>query len=434
VRIGVIGGGTIGMVSAYYLSKNGHEVTVFEAKDSTGGLASSFRLGNGRFIERFYHYYSPGDTRFLNLVGELDLTCELEWRNVRQAMFIEKKLHSSTGLLDVLSLPGLSIFDKFRFLASMYFLLKKDEWEPLDRISCKDWITSNAGRNVYERLWKHLFETKFDRYADETPVSWLWSRSLRLAKSRKNVLGRETYGYFRDSSKVLFDRLETNIVSRNGKILLNTRVENIISGKGKTKIVAGSGREYEFDRVLATVPMPEIRRIAPDVFGQLSGKLRNREYDAVKMLVVELKERFSEYFILNICDTDVPFPAIIEFSNLKPKEEINNRNMIYIPNYMPLSSGLYSMNADELLSHYMPHLKKMKKGFDADQIADHYVFNDDFVEPYPFLGYCDHIPEFAEPVNGVYLANMSQVHPWINILEHGISYAERLAAWTCPAA
>ncbi len=43
MKIAIIGAGYAGMSAAWDLAKAGHDITIYEAEDSTGGLARGFR-------------------------------------------------------------------------------------------------------------------------------------------------------------------------------------------------------------------------------------------------------------------------------------------------------------------------------------------------------------------------------------------------------
>jgi protoporphyrinogen oxidase len=67
MKIGIIGGGLMGMALARRMSAGGHTVSVFERDTQTGGLSTHQDYGPFTW-DRFYHVVLPTDldlTRFL---------------------------------------------------------------------------------------------------------------------------------------------------------------------------------------------------------------------------------------------------------------------------------------------------------------------------------------------------------------------------------
>ncbi len=57
-KIAIIGAGIGGMAAAYDLRRAGHPVTIFEAADQVGGLASGFKEPHWDWsVEKFYHHW-----------------------------------------------------------------------------------------------------------------------------------------------------------------------------------------------------------------------------------------------------------------------------------------------------------------------------------------------------------------------------------------
>jgi protoporphyrinogen oxidase len=72
MKIAIIGAGYGGMAAAYDLRKAGHEVTIYEAADFVGGLASGFKEPGWKWsVEKFYHHWFASDKYMLGLIEEL---------------------------------------------------------------------------------------------------------------------------------------------------------------------------------------------------------------------------------------------------------------------------------------------------------------------------------------------------------------------------
>src|SRR3954447_2001138 len=77
-RIGIIGGGALGLSAALRLAQAGRSVTVLEREAHPGGLAGGFRVG-GAYLEKFYHHIFGTDRAIIALIEELGLGGDLVW-------------------------------------------------------------------------------------------------------------------------------------------------------------------------------------------------------------------------------------------------------------------------------------------------------------------------------------------------------------------
>jgi protoporphyrinogen oxidase len=101
-RVAVIGAGPMGLGAAYYLGKQGYDVSVYEAGDRVGGMTASFDF-DGVEIERFFHFICATDFDYFEILEELGLRDKLKWVNTRMGYFYDGRL-SNWG--DPISLAG----------------------------------------------------------------------------------------------------------------------------------------------------------------------------------------------------------------------------------------------------------------------------------------------------------------------------------------
>src|SRR4029079_3986519 len=92
-RWAVVGGGILGMTLAHRLAQAGHGVTLFEAAEELGGLASAWEL-DGVVWDRHYHVTLLSALHLRALWAELGLASELRWAETRTGFYSGGRLHS----------------------------------------------------------------------------------------------------------------------------------------------------------------------------------------------------------------------------------------------------------------------------------------------------------------------------------------------------
>ena len=69
----MVGAGMAGLAAAHRLTKQGHEVDVYERWPGLGGMAATFDLGDGDLLERYYHHLFTTDHDIAALYAPLGL-------------------------------------------------------------------------------------------------------------------------------------------------------------------------------------------------------------------------------------------------------------------------------------------------------------------------------------------------------------------------
>lgn len=117
MRIAIIGAGYGGMAAAFDLRKAGHDVTIFEAADYVGGLASGFKeLHWDWSVEKFYHHWFQTDGEMLGLIRDLGWEDKVLFPRPLTVMYHNGKFYPFDSILKALLFPGLGFgLDKIRF-------------------------------------------------------------------------------------------------------------------------------------------------------------------------------------------------------------------------------------------------------------------------------------------------------------------------------
>ena len=158
MRVGVVGGGLLGMTVAHRLRAAGVQATILEAAPQPGGLASSQTIGGARW-DRFYHVILLSDRDLLTLLQEIGLGDRLRWGYTRSGFYTDGAFHSLSSSFDFLTFPPLSLLDKARLARTILQASRIQNPLPLERETAASWLRRCSGARTYERLWRPLLRS-----------------------------------------------------------------------------------------------------------------------------------------------------------------------------------------------------------------------------------------------------------------------------------
>jgi protoporphyrinogen oxidase len=114
--------------------------------------------------------------------------------------------------------------------------------------------------------------------------------------------------------------------------------------------------------------------------------------------------------------------GLIEHTNLIPLERYDGRRFLYVANYLPRGHELLSLDAQGVLDAYTDGLRAVNPAFSHDWVKQLWLHREPAAQPIVTVGYHERIPPLRTPVEGVVLANTTQVYPE----DRGTNYAVRL--------
>lgn len=420
MKVGVLGGGLAGLTAAYELAKKGHQVLVFERAPYLGGQASTFEV-EGTRLERYYHHIFTGDADMAKLIEELGLADRMQWLESKVGFFHQGQIYDFVTPMDLLRFKPLGLLQRIRAGLVTVYLQRFGDWRELEEFTAQEWIRKYAGQQAEEVIFAPLLRAKFGEYSDQVTMAWLWSKFKDRVGSRSKGMTRELLGYMEGSFQPFIDALANGIVERGGKILAGTPAERLTIEDQKVKSVT-AGDVWPVDRVVATVPSFVFLEIAPDVPDDYAAQLREVSYQTAMCLVLKMKRSLSRIYWLNISDPSFPFVGAIEHTNLIPSEKYNGKHILYLSNYVSRSDPLYSASSEELFLRYLPSLRKINPEFEEDWVEEMWLYREDAAQPIITRGYSRRIPSYKTPVEGLYLANTTQIYPQ----DRGMNYSVRL--------
>lgn len=410
MRVGIVGGGMLGMAAALRLRQAGHNVILWERMPSLGGQAATFPIAGTR-LEYFYHHLFHSDTAIIDLMNELGVGDRLQWLPSTVGMFYDGKIWPLDGAKDLLKLGYISPLARLRVGALTAYLQLKKNYAAYERQTAAAWLTRASGKNGFDRVFGAQLRAKFGPSWDKIPMVWFWKKVQLRTTNRSNPLAKETLGYPRGSFQVFIDALEAEMRRIGVEINLGVNVEAVRPSTEGGVTVRVDGVDHAMDTVVITTPSAVFKRLVPELPAEYVRKLDAAGYQAACCMLLELDRKLTDIYWLNIADPAVPFTGVIEQTNFVPPAQYGGSHLIYLSRYLEVTDPIWSMEQDELFAHYLPALKRINPAFDPSWVREIRVFRERAAQPIVPLHYSSLIPEMRTPLPNIYLANTTQIYP-----------------------
>ncbi|MDA7834665.1 NAD(P)/FAD-dependent oxidoreductase [Methylophilaceae bacterium] len=422
----IIGGGYTGIIAAHELSKQGKKVTLIEKEEDLGGLARSFDIGSGVYLERFYHHWFTSDKYILDTIKELGCSENIIWNETNTGMYFSNNFYKLSSPLDLLKFRALSFIDRIRLgLLTIKARYIKD-WKKLENYTAEEWLIKSAGRRVYQVVWEPLLKGKFGTYKDKVSAVWIWNK-LKLRGGSRNKKGGESLAYYKGGFAALTEKLEKTITTNGVELVKMNSVKKIMHDNNSVEgVELDSGEVIHGDKVISTVSLPILNKI----FSK-SNFISNKKVEAYReqistieyignvCLILVLNRSLTNTYWTNVNDPDFPFVALIEHTNFEPPQTYKGKNIVYLSKYLPVADELYSLNKDELLEFSLPYIKRMFKDFKKEWLTEVFLWKEPYSQPIITKRYSEKIPEYKSPIDGLYVSCMAQIYPE----DRGTNYA-----------
>ncbi|WP_436911651.1 NAD(P)/FAD-dependent oxidoreductase [Halosimplex marinum] len=408
--IGVVGGGIAGLAAAYRLQGRGHEVQVFEASDDVGGLAAVYGTA-GDPIEKFYHHLSASEETIVELIEDLGLGGDLEWRYKTDSYYVDGVVHPMEKAWEILAYPHLSLYDKFR----LAMLVKEidvrggvpkfdtyDDITDFEDVPIKEFLLEHTTRHVYESFWEPLLDAKFGSRKEDVSAAWLLGR-VKFRGERDPLRG-EQLGYLRGGFGVLLDELLAAVGEENVTTGARVTALDTAGGAVDSLTVERDGRTETHDVDAAVVAA------MPNVLEDLTGYPCEIDFQGTVCSVWSMAESLSDTYWLNIKD-DAPFGVFIEHTNFVPPERYGGEHLYYTASYIQSpEEELWGMSDEEVEDYWAGGIEGLFPDFDRDSVNWVKTARNPRTAPIYERGYLDMVVPYdlgEEVAEGVYYAGMA---------------------------
>jgi protoporphyrinogen oxidase len=439
-NVAIIGGGILGLTSAYYLSQKGHKVTVFEKDSKLGGLLKATKIA-GEYIEQAYHHVFRGDDEFLELLQELGLRDRLVWLTSSSSLYTERKFYPFNNPFDLLKFSPLSFLDRIRTGLTLFKLKNTKNWKKFEKVTAATWLEKNVSQKIFETIFLPLLKGKFDDHWNEISMAWLWARFFERSNSRSNIFQNESLGYLRGGFYQVINRLEKAIKQRGGKIFKDANVQSIPStllGAGRdTEIqisnnieITTNSSSYRFDKIFSTVPSPVFANMISknsQVSNSYIKKLKSIEYLGCITLLFTSNQDLSPFYWNTINDEKYPFVVFINHTKLVDRRYYNGKNIYYLGAYLPQNSRFFRMSDRKIRESWFKNLKRLVSNFDMKKVEESKIFRFKCAQHVVDTRY--EIPDIKTPLKNVYLTNYSQIYPFDRGVNRAVKQVRKLVSY-----
>ena len=408
-RLAIVGGGVLGMTLAHRLAQAGKNVTLFEASQQLGGLASAWQLGDVVW-DRHYHVTLMSDTHTRGLLDELDLERDMRWVQTKTGFYTDGRLHSMSSSLEFLKFSPLSLVDKGRLAATIFYASKIKDWKKLEQVPVSDWLRRISGEQTFQKIWLPLLRAKLGENYRDTSAAFIWTTIARMYAARRSGLKKEMFGYVPGGYARVLDafsrRLFTErVYTRTGHPIKEIRKQPT----GHVTLHYGDDTRNNFDRVIVTAAAPAAARMVQGLEDQERARLQSIRYLGVICASVLMKRPLAGYYVTNITDPSIPFTGVIEMSALVDREEFGGNHLVYLPKYVSPDDAMFEIPDAELENRFLSGLEKMYPGFDRADVLTFKVSRVRHVVALPTLNYSDLVPPMQSSIEGLYMVNSSQI-------------------------
>ena len=414
----------LGLTLAHRLVQHGHEVTIFEAADRVGGLASAWTVGDVTW-DRHYHVTLLSDAHLRAVLAELGLDDEVDWVETKTGMFADGTLSPMSSSLDFVRLPGLGLRDKARLAGTILLASRTKDWRRLEQIPVADWLRRWSGASTYDRFWLPLLQAKLGEAYRETSAAFIWATTMRLYAARRSGLNKEMFGYVPGGYARVLDRFVEVLEQEGVTLQLGAPVQEIASVDGGVTVETRDGTA-RFDQAVVTVNPGIAARMCKGLTAKERELLEGVRYQGIVCASVLLDRPLSGYYLTYITD-DAPITAIVEMSAMVDRRHLGGKTLVYLPKYLAPDDPLLKASDDDIAGSFLPALRAVYPDVKPSEIGAFRVSRVREVFPIPTIGYSSRLPPMTTSVPGLHLVSSAHiVNGTLNVNET-VDLAERTA-------
>jgi protoporphyrinogen oxidase len=407
--IGVIGGGVLGIVLAFFLAEEGFRVSILEKSRNIGGLASSFKIGEYTW-DKFYHVILQSDTHLIKMLKRLELSDQINWEFTKTGFFTDDRLYSMSNIWEFISFPPLNFVDKFRLGFTVFYASNKKFTKQLEEISAVNWLKKFSGNRTTEKIWSPMLRSKLGNNYKIVSASFIWSTIARMYSARRSGIKEEMFGYLNGGYETILDHFQKHLDSMGVKTHLETTITKVTQNDNQVMVETAEGQSYKFNDVILTIPCPKIAKICPQLSSSEKKRFRKIIYLGLICASLIVKKPLGGYYYTNITDEWIPFTSVIEMTALVHKRHFDNNSLVYLPRYMTENDPFWQKSDEEIKNEFLKALLHMFPTLQKEDIILFTIAKARGIMPVPTLNYSTELlPSINTSLKSIFVVNSAQI-------------------------
>ena len=355
MKIAIIGGGASGMVTAYLLDKQGHQVTVFERDSMLGGHIRTLNQNVqpnhsdcNLILENGVLEFPTSFHNFMNLMAELGV--ELEPVNIGSALFLKNGTHYLSKVAVERNFIGIDrLLEHLRmnlfYLRSASLLIAAKFWKAIDfhNQSLADRFKQPSLCNIWLKLFAMYSYSIPFAAIDDCPAE------LVIPTLRNDVFVdwvRIKGGVYSYIQKIL-DRFR-------GEILLGVEVTAIGRSIAGVTIELSGAKTLEFDKVVFATPPDVVLKLLADPHPAEIDRFAAWQGNHVQTLLHTDADMYARYHVQEGSEFDF-FETDRQHGSWGYNARLNQLCGITSPTQYSLSFNLESLIAPDRVLHIQQH-------------------------------------------------------------------------------
>ena len=399
-QILIIGAGPAGLTAAWEAEKHGIKTVILEADKEIGGISRTVQANGWRFDIGGHRFFTKVDE--VNKIWDEILDQEDFLLRNRMSRIYYKNKFFDYPLKPTNALRNLGILEAIRCLLS-YFYVKI--FPPKTQDNFENWVAARFGWRLYNIFFKTYTEKVWGVDAKNIGSDWASQRikNLSLLKAILNAFKINRSGevittlidkfkYPKFGPGMMWEAASSQLLNKNHKIVLNSKVKEIKKSNDGYLISTESGDVYNAKYILSSMPLAHLPlTISPKPNKktlEAGTNLKFRDFLSVALVINE-KDAFPDNWIY-IHDPNVNVGRVQNYGSWSPYLVKDGKTCLGLEYFVNIGDDLWSMEDEKLISLAKNELEKLNL-INQNSVEEGYVVRMPKAYPVYDLNYSENI-------------------------------------------